>query len=229
MSESTQTFPFLKDSRIENESLDLLKLYGQKNGKRVKAPVPVFDIIEYLGYDVDFRRDGIYKDMNYLGGLHMAKNLVEINENLSSQEGRMNFTAAHETGHIVLHVPMYSENNEEDESNIICRVDAGLNGDKKELIEVQADKFAAFLLMPTEEVKIAFYSLRNRPLYLKRNIIFDFFRKRSLRMSAINFSRKVIKAGNFTNVSKLAMVNRLIGLELMRGLRYQKTKPGITK
>ena len=32
----------------------------------------------------------------------------------------------------------------------------------------------------------------------------------------------MIEAGNFTNVSKLAMVNRLIGMGLIKGLQYQK-------
>ena len=229
MNKTEKIYPFLKNRTIEKESLKLLNAYEIKAGKKMTPPIPVFEIIEYLGYDIDFKKEGIYKDKNILGGLNIAEKTVSINENLNHQEGRMNFTAAHETGHIILHVPGYSEKNGEDELKILCRKDAGFQGDKKDPQEWQADKFAAFLLMPTEEVKITFYSLQSRPLYLKRNIIIDFFRKRSLRMNAINFAKKVIKAGNFTNVSKLAMVNRLIGMGLIRGLRYQKTKPGITK
>ena len=124
MDNRTKTVPFFKDSSIEQESLKLLQSYGLEIGKKIETPVPVFEIIEYLGYDIDFRNDGIYEDDNILGGLLISEKKVEINENLSSQEGRMNFTAAHEIGHIVLHVPLSTENSAEDSSNIICLLSA---------------------------------------------------------------------------------------------------------
>ena len=46
-------YPFLKSSTIEKESINLLNAFNKKIGKKLAAPVPVFDIIEYLGYDVD--------------------------------------------------------------------------------------------------------------------------------------------------------------------------------
>ena len=223
MSKNTQTFPFLKHSSIEKESLNLLKSYGKKTGKKVKAPVPVFDIIEYLGYDVDFRSDGIYKDLNLLGGLRIPEKLVEINENLSSQEGRMNFTAAHETGHIILHVPMYSEINKEDKSKILCRKDAGFQGDKKDPQEWQADKFAACLLMPTAMVKRTFFRIRRRPVNVKKKSILEIFFPRSPKRKAYRLAVDVIRIGKFENVSKMAMVNRLIGLGLIKQLPFQKS------
>ena len=42
-------------------------------------------------------------------------------------------------------------------NDILCRKDAGFDGDKKKPEEWQADKFAAFLLMPTALVKKAFF------------------------------------------------------------------------
>ena len=224
MNKTEKTYPFLKNSTIEKESLKLLNAYEIKAGKKMTPPIPVFEIIEYLGYDIDFKKEGIYKDKNILGGLNIAEKTVSINENLNHQEGRMNFTAAHETGHIILHVPMYVKNSEENKPNILCRKNEGFQGEKKDPQEWQADKFAAFLLMPSEGVKKSFFSIRNKPLNLKRNIILRYLFKKSPRTSSINFSRKVIEAGNFTNVSKLAMVNRLIGMGLIRGLRYQKNK-----
>jgi len=38
-------------------------------------------------------------------------------------------------------------------------------------------------------------------------------------------AKEVLDAGNFKNVSKMAMLNRLIGMRLIRGLSYQKTSP----
>ena len=102
-------YPYLKNSTIEKESTKLLESFSKDKGQEMIAPIPIFDIIEHLGYDYDFRKDGIYEDKNILGGLRISQKKVEINENLTDHEGRMHFTAAHETGHIVLHVPLYLE------------------------------------------------------------------------------------------------------------------------
>ena len=75
--------------------------------------------------------------------------------------------------------------------------------------------------MPESNVKDAFYQLRNSCLFLKDNFIFKLIRRGSKKKRALNFASKVIKQGNF-NVSKYAMINRLIGLGLIKGLRYQK-------
>ena len=105
MTKSKIEFPFLKDSNIEKETLGLLNSYAEERDKEIKAPIDVEDIIEYLDYDIDFRKDDIYEDENILGGLRISNKMVEINDNLSGPQGRRSFTMAHETGHIVLHVP----------------------------------------------------------------------------------------------------------------------------
>ena len=83
MENKKRDYPFLKESSIEDESSKLLNAFAKEKGNNIQAPIPVFDIIEYLGYDIDFRTDGIYQDENILGGLLISKKMVEINENLS--------------------------------------------------------------------------------------------------------------------------------------------------
>ena len=68
-------YPYLKSSEIERESIKLLNNFNNKNKINLSAPVPVFDIIEYLGYDIDFRKDGIYKDTDILFHLVMPSQL----------------------------------------------------------------------------------------------------------------------------------------------------------
>jgi len=219
--ESNNTVPFLKSKEIEQKSLELLKRYSKDTSKKVELPIPVFDMIEYLGYDIDFCSfDNSNKSEETLGATIIKEKIVAINEDLpGKQEGRMHFTAAHEIGHIILHVPL-----KEQRQNILCRKEDGFDGTNEKAREFQADKFASFLLMPTAAVKKSFFSIRNKPLNLKRNIFIEYFSKTSRRTNAINFARKLIDAGNFTNVSKLAMVNRLIGMGLIKGLRYQKNR-----
>ena len=210
---------------IESKSLDLLESYGRDRKIKAVPPVDPIDIIEHLGYDVVYRNDGIYEDKNILGGLNIDKKNVEVNEKANTHHGRENFTLAHEIGHIRLHSKGISLENREK----LCRTDAGFDANTPDRIEREADKFAAYLLMPTEHVKTAFDSVRNKPLRLRNNLIFQLLLKRSPRTRSIQFSRKVMAAGNFTNVSKLAMVNRLIGMGFIRGLRYQKNVVKKTK
>ena len=232
MSSKEISYPYLKNSTIEKESVRLLDTFSEHTGQKVSAPVPVFEIIEHLGYDVDFRKDGIYEDKNILGGLRIAEKKVEINENLSDHEGRMNFTAAHETGHIVLHVPLYKSEmsvsqmeigNNDSQNDILCRKDAGFEGNKKEPEEWQADKFAAFLLMPSSLVKKAFHKNYNKPVNVRRKSILQIFFPKPTFVKGYRIAEEVIRDGKFDNVSKMAMLNRLIGMRLVKGLSYQKS------
>ena len=219
--ESNNAIPYLKSRTIEQKSLNLLERYSKDTAKKVQLPIPVLDMIEYLGYDIDFRSfDKSDNSEETLGETYIEEKIVVINEDLpEKQEGRMHFTAAHEIGHIILHAPLKVQT-----PNILCRKEDGFDGTNNKTLERQADKFAAFLLMPTADVKESFYCTRNKPLNLKRNFLIEYFSKISRRTNAINFAREIIDAGKFTNVSKLAMVNRLIGMGLIRGLRYQKNK-----
>jgi len=220
-------YPYLKNSTIEKESISLLNAFNKKMGQKLAAPVPVFDIIEYLGYDIDFRKDGIYEDKNLLGGTQIDQKIIEINENISNHEGRMHFTVAHEIGHIILHVPFYKEKHKDDLSKdkIISRKDGGFEGTKKEPEEWQADKFAAFLLMPTELIKKTFFKKYNKPVNLRKRRIIDLFFRKPAFVKGYRIAEEIIRIGKFDNVSKMAMLNRLIGMRLVKGLSYQKASP----
>ena len=225
MSSKEISYPYLKNSTIEKESKKLLGDFSNKTGHKLSAPIPVFDIIEYLGYDVDFRKDGIYEDKNLLGGTIIDQKTIEINENLSDHEGRMNFTAAHEVGHIILHVPFYNEKHGKDvsEHKIISRKDGGFEGTKKEPEEWQADKFAAFLLMPSELIKKAFFKNYKRPVNVRKRRLLEIFFPKPAFVKGYAIAKEIIRAGKFDNVSKMAMLNRLIGMRLVKGLSYQKS------
>jgi len=219
-----KSYPYLNNSNIEKESKALLNDYCKSTNMTLKAPVPVFDIIEYLGYDINFTKEGIYQNKNILGGLRIADKMVDINENISDHEGRVHFTAAHETGHIVLHAPLYIEQQKTGQLEIdMCRSDAGFDGDKKEPEEFQADKFAAYLLMPTALVKKAFYKFYKKPINVRRKSLMQFLFPKPAFVKGYRIAEKVIENGKFDNVSKMAMLNRLIGMRLVKGLSYQKS------
>ena len=219
-------YPYLKSSEIERESIKLLNNFNNKNKINLSAPVPVFDIIEYLGYDIDFGKDGIYKDTDILGGTLIEERTVQINENIADHDGRMHFTAAHEIGHIVLHAPLFKEaKNIDSDQKIISRKNEGFEGDKKQPEEWQADKFAAFLLMPSQLVKKAFFSKYKNPINVRKKKLLEFIFPKPAFVKGYVIADTILKEGKFNNVSKMAMLNRLIGMRLVKGLSYQKASP----
>ena len=217
-------FPYLKSKEIEKESIKLLDSFTQKRRQRLSAPIPVFDIIEFLGYDIDFRKDGIYQDADILGGTLIEEKTVQINENISDHEGRMHFTAAHEIGHIILHVPLFKRvNNVDSDQKIISRKDGGFEGERKQPEEWQADKFAAFLLMPSKLIKKAFFINYTKPVNVRKRRLLELIFPKPAFVKGYAIAEKVIRDGKFDNVSKMAMLNRLIGMRLVNGLSYQKS------
>ena len=144
---------------IEERANNLLSDYFERYKKPFKGPIPVDHILEFLGYDIEFKSDGIYKDKNILGGLLLDKEIVQINESISNQNGRLNFTIAHEIGHILLHSRSKHSANDKKDSAI------GVLDTRK--IELEADKFASNLLMPTNIVKTIFFENYKNPVVLK--------------------------------------------------------------
>ena len=213
----------MNKKHIEEKSNKLLHKYFKHNNESITVPIPTIEILEYLGYDIDFRSDGIYKNKDILGGVIPKEKIVELNESLTKNEGRLNFTIAHEIGHIILHVDnedndffFRSDNNCEDE-NII-------NDKKRKLIENEADQFAAYLLMPSDIIKKSFFKLHDKPVNVAKFSFINFLLRKSKLQQAFSIARNISNKGKFNNVSKTAILNRLIGLRLIRGIPYQTYK-----
>ena len=183
--------PYLDDIDIELKAQELTKEYYKYKKTNQEAPVPVIDILEYLGYDIDFRNDGIYEDESILGGLVIEKKKVQLNESLTTNEGRLNFTIAHEIGHIILHAPLADINKNLFRKDNYCD-DNNLKKQER-LIERQADKFAAFLLMPSILVKKTFFRTFKKPLNVSRFSIKDFFMRRKPKNKAFYFASKILQ------------------------------------
>lgn len=135
---------------IEDRALQLLLDFGK--GQLPPAPIPVQYIAEshlrLILVITDPSEYGFSKDV--LGAIFFNDNEVFINEALVTTKGRINFTVAHEIGHDRMHrevvdpleylkpllkLPSKSP-------GILCR-----DGDRS-IIEVQANIYAACLLMP---------------------------------------------------------------------------------
>lgn len=204
-------FPSLETDEIESRANTLLNEYADESGSEITAPVPVERIAEsHLGYDIELTDDGLFSDPNFLGGIIFEQNLIQVNGSVEEHEGRYNFTIAHEIGHHSLHrdelLRRQGAVDEHGEHVIICR-----ESGNKPMVEVQADRFAAALLMPQELVSAAFSTIYKRPVKINQRLPY----------SARKIASEVVTAGGFSNVSNTAMVNRLIDLGLMSGVSYQ--------
>jgi len=173
---------FLSDQQIEQDTQALLAAYCHQQGKALRNPVPVDDILEtHLGLSLDF--DNLQKMLgipDVLGALWVDKREVFIDQSLDpyeypDMEGRYHFSVGHEIGHWCLHRPylanagtqadMFTDG--EPQPAVICRTSQA-----KERIELQADRFAACLLMPSRLVQKCFDPTRYQSL--TRSEIIDY-------------------------------------------------------
>ena len=204
-------YPKLTDDFIESSARALLDAFLMWSDNHNPVPVRAEVIAEqFLNYTIDITDQGIFSDPECLGGIIFDEKLIKINASVESHEGRYNFTIAHEIGHHVLHKQIYFDLRSSETNRIICR-EAG----DKPLVEQQADRFAAALLMPAGAVNAAFALVEegSRPSSAPTT--------RALRALA----NKVVVIGGFSNVSNTAMVNRLIDLRLVSGAKYQTGTP----
>ena len=193
---SDQAVGSLFDDLIEEAAESLLQRYQEFSGDSI-LPVPVESIAEHLlGYDLEITDEGLFSDPNFLGGISFETNTIFVNASVESHEGRYTFTVAHEIGHHVLHKDIY-EAQISDHSQILCREQK-----KKPLIERQADRFAAALMMPRELV-------RNSSAVQEQR------RVAKTLPQAIELANSVKAECGFFNVSLSALVNRLKDLSLI--------------
>jgi IrrE N-terminal-like domain len=109
------------------------------------APVNPIAIARRLGFDV---RASVFRDQSTIGRVAVRDGSVRIDVNAADPPTRRNYTIAHEIGHALLHLRDV-EAGELVDSKEMFRV-TGASRPKK---EVEADRFAAALLMPASLVE----------------------------------------------------------------------------
>ena len=157
---SSRKTPFLTDEKISFLAAQMLHQFSDAKGEIIKPPIPVEDIAEMgqqLALEVVNLRH-LYGFQDVLGAIDMVKKVIRIDQSLDpglapGKLGRYRFTLAHELGHWALHQRQASAQRQpgltDDTAgqSILCRA-----GENTFRIELQADHFAAALLMPREMV-----------------------------------------------------------------------------
>ena len=158
---------YIPDVEIEAAAMRLLQRYGQQRHQILVPPVPIEEIIEYT-IDIPLIWEAIpdHEATPVLAKLEArgqprSEVAIIMNEDkqvfFAQYEGVEQFSQAHELGHYVLHIdhaklhtlllPEAAE-----QPTVLCRVDVGKKRDRKEW---QAERFAAYLLMPQDLVRSA--------------------------------------------------------------------------
>lgn len=141
--------------RIEKIANEILE------SENIQQPPIKAEKMADLVYDLNFEEKNLDHCSNsgeVLAAIDIKNRLIIINSSkkheLYANEGRKNFTIAHELGHFVLH----KELTESATQNILCReIATATKG-----IERQADLFAVYLLMPEKMIRSE-YNKINEP------------------------------------------------------------------
>ena len=206
------TVPYLKCNYMEAVAQKLLFEYEQERGQ-LTPPIPIEDIIENhlkLSLEIDNLQDELGLS-DVLGGIYFPERRIVIDSSLTEEDGRYNFTAAHEVAHWELHRELFMPNPNQtnlfgtySNKNIICR-----DSNRQKSEEFQANFTAACILMPRDLLAQAV-----REYYGKEAYLF----KRGTRFSQYNDCLNHV-ARNFNvdfGVSIQAMMIRLEQTQLVR-------------
>lgn len=146
-----KNFTKLKGSRLNAKSLiEIL----ENSGYELKLPIDVNEIINILGIPVEKRPD--FRKSKVTGSISMKEGTpkIWINPMMNQSKERERFTLAHELGHFMLHIAPSFKDEYISDDNIEWNRDS--NWDVREM---EANKFAAELLMPSEQIKEEFNTL----------------------------------------------------------------------
>jgi IrrE N-terminal-like domain len=211
--------PWLPKQEIALQARKVLSTHETLTGKSVEPPIPVEDIIERslnLRFSYENLQEG-YGLEGVIGALYVDLRRICVDLSLADggKEGRLSFTCAHEAGHWVLHRHLIKAAARTGKSqNIICRL-----ANAKDPVEWQADYFAACLLMPEDSVRDAFRDAVGEECLVLENVRSALGGTRQcVDPCAENWhyiSEYVCEKGGFSNVSKQAMMIRLLDLGLV--------------
>jgi hypothetical protein len=151
---------FIPDVILEREALTLLKAYEDQEGRLAEPPVPIDLLIEnLLQIDIDWAPIDLPSDERVLAAIELTPRRRRIimnereREHFERYNGSEAFSKAHEVGHAVLHLP-----HQPGLQPLLWRTDdviALCRSGREDRKEIQAERFAAYLLMPEHLVRAA--------------------------------------------------------------------------
>lgn len=151
---------FIPDAVLEHQAAELLTAYEAQEGVIVRPPVPIDLIIEHLlQIDIDWTPIELRADDRVLAAIELTpqRRRIIMNEreraHFDQYIGTEAYSKAHEVGHAVLHLPQTVGLQpllwRTDDVIALCR------SGQHDRREIQAERFAAYLLMPESLLRTA--------------------------------------------------------------------------
>jgi Zn-dependent peptidase ImmA (M78 family) len=212
--------PFMLAKDVERAAESLLHDYVRaRGGGTLRGAVNVDFIVEnILELDlavIDLK--GLLANPSVLGMTSVEDRRICVDQSLEKIPGRFAFTLAHEIGHWQLHRQILEQRQREDTLFDLERLPSPAprpGRRRKAPVEWQADQFAACLLMPARLVREAV-----RLAFGERLPSWEGIEARLLTGEPderfVEVAEQVIAAGQFDNVSNMAMRIRLRDLKLV--------------
>ena len=201
--------PYISSEEIECRALGVLPQdYIEKH---IDIDL-ILSLISHRGYRVLV--DTEMKKENVLGVCDFQKKEVRISHQ-GNNKGRLAFTLAHELGHILLHEKFFKDNQlqaieDTDESFEVNRSNPLFHS---EFLEVQANKFASYFLMPNDLMWSLWAAFRQEQRIAKAHLYID-----SQPVNQELYKALVRKANTVTVVSAEALRYRLKELNILKSL-----------
>lgn len=193
--------PFIEDKTIEETANSLIS-------KDTQPSEIINTVLEKLQ---DIKIESCRLPENQLGRFIIKEKNIQINNSLEIGNPRWRFTVAHEIGHYILHYTLLKNKIDSfgESNDSLDIMEDKENGIYKKL-EIQANKFASYLLVPTEKLRnktyemFIKYDINKGRLYLDYQIC-----------NINNYNNVVGEISRFFNVSKQCIRYRMIELKLL--------------
>jgi Zn-dependent peptidase ImmA (M78 family) len=155
--------PYISKEEIEEKIISIFNLNNREDIQYFASSNELIDTLKQQ-FEVDFIFDQDLHDE--IGYCNFKDNSIAISNELEFESPRWRFTLAHEIGHYVLHKNLFKNYGivvtNDDESNFSNTLN-GLSNKLTKKVEIQANLFASFLLLPRvafwKKYTVLFYEL----------------------------------------------------------------------
>ncbi len=210
--------PYLSDTEIEQYANGLtrkdvkekIKYCEKMMSHPTDFTLDPFEHAKSQGVDYDKRK---LSNHNQLGLFDIQNKHITLNSDGEHHKERFRFTMAHELGHYILHANWFEKMSILSVGESLSTISSDNNSRR---LEIQANKFAAFFLMPKDLVAalyVIIYDIFVRKIY--GGDIQPLYYSYSQKETWSNYNKVVGTMSSLLCVSKEAMKNRLVNLKLL--------------
>lgn len=200
---------YIADEVIKSRALGLIN----KMQYKVNTPITTDFLLEIVSKELKVKL--IQNQPLFSGELGMcnfSQKTISISQDLEYDSPRWRFTLAHEIGHYILHENICSENMIATISDDEISLTSAINDTSLSRLEIQANKFASFILIPEDLFKEK-YAIKHKELGITK---FPLLYLDAQPCNIYNCMRVLSYLGSFFNVSKEVVKIKLKELSLLR-------------